>query len=151
MEIIEDRHGKRSTLFTSPMPVSKWYEVVGEQSHRRCSFGPYHSHYAHRLDLTGESLRKRRLNLTLETTQPLRSCIVSPPPKLRAILTYVPLQLVAVTLTRKEMVSLCGVSRKAQSPVVGAVAYGLYLRRLVHFNEAPRFIAHAHIIDTRWQ
>ncbi len=32
MEIIEDRHGKRSTLFTSQVPVAKWYEVIGEQT-----------------------------------------------------------------------------------------------------------------------
>lgn len=26
MEIIEDRHGKKSTLFTSQIPVNQWYE-----------------------------------------------------------------------------------------------------------------------------
>ena len=32
MEMIEDRNGKRSTLFTSQVPLSKWYAVIGEQT-----------------------------------------------------------------------------------------------------------------------
>ena len=28
MEIIEDRHGNRSTIITSQLPVSEWYEVI---------------------------------------------------------------------------------------------------------------------------
>ena len=32
MEIMEDRHGKSSTIITSQLPVSKWYEVIGEQT-----------------------------------------------------------------------------------------------------------------------
>ncbi len=32
MEIIEDRHGKHSTMFTSQVPVNQWHEVIGEQT-----------------------------------------------------------------------------------------------------------------------
>ena len=32
MEIIEDLHGKGSTIITSQLPVSKWHEVIGEQT-----------------------------------------------------------------------------------------------------------------------
>ncbi|HTB05802.1 MAG TPA: IS21-like element helper ATPase IstB [Bacteroidia bacterium] len=32
MEIIEDRHGKASTIITSQVPVSKWYDIIGEQT-----------------------------------------------------------------------------------------------------------------------
>nr|WP_262711942.1 ATP-binding protein [Flavisolibacter ginsenosidimutans] len=31
MELIEDRHGKGSLIITSQLPVSKWYEVIGEK------------------------------------------------------------------------------------------------------------------------
>ena len=30
LEILEDRHGKRSTLITSQLPVNKWYDIIGE-------------------------------------------------------------------------------------------------------------------------
>jgi len=29
MEIIEDRHGNRSTIITSQLPVAEWYEAIG--------------------------------------------------------------------------------------------------------------------------
>ena len=31
LEIIEDRHGKRSTIITSQLPVQQWYKVIGEK------------------------------------------------------------------------------------------------------------------------
>ncbi len=30
LEIIEDRHGKRSTVFTLQVPVRQWHKVIGE-------------------------------------------------------------------------------------------------------------------------
>jgi len=32
MEIIEDRHGKSSVIITSQVPVSKWHDIIGEQT-----------------------------------------------------------------------------------------------------------------------
>lgn len=32
LEIIEDRQGKRSTIFASQLPVKQWYEVIGEKT-----------------------------------------------------------------------------------------------------------------------
>jgi DNA replication protein DnaC len=32
MEIIEDRHGKTSLIITAQLPVSKWYDVIGEKT-----------------------------------------------------------------------------------------------------------------------
>src|SRR5690606_33130611 len=32
MEIIEDRHGRRSTIIASQLPVSSWYDIIGEAS-----------------------------------------------------------------------------------------------------------------------
>ncbi len=32
MEIIEDRHGKSSTIITSQVTVNMWHEIIGEQT-----------------------------------------------------------------------------------------------------------------------
>ena len=58
MEIIEDRHGKGSTIITSQVPVVKWHEVIGEQTIADAIIDRL-IHNAHRFDLTGESLRKK--------------------------------------------------------------------------------------------
>lgn len=71
MEIIEDRHDKRSTIFTSQVPVSKWYEVIGEQTIADAILDRI-IHDAHRLELKGESLRKRRGNDAPDNTETLR-------------------------------------------------------------------------------
>ena len=68
MEIIEDRHGKRSTLFTSQVPVNNWFEVIGEQTIADAILDRI-IHNAHRLELKGESMRKKRSNLQSETTE----------------------------------------------------------------------------------
>ena len=30
LEIIEDRHNRKSTIISSQLPIAKWYEVIGE-------------------------------------------------------------------------------------------------------------------------
>ena len=59
MELIEDRHGKSALIITSQVPVSKWYDIIGEQTIADAILDRI-VHHAHRLELTGESLRKRR-------------------------------------------------------------------------------------------
>jgi DNA replication protein DnaC len=58
MELIEDRHGKASLIITSQVPVAKWYELIGEQTIADAILDRI-VHNAHRLDLHGESLRRR--------------------------------------------------------------------------------------------
>ena len=59
MEIIEDRHGKTSLIITSQLPVSKWHEVIGKKTIADAILDRI-VHDAHRLELTGESMRKKR-------------------------------------------------------------------------------------------
>lgn len=59
MEIIEDRHGKSSTIITSQIPVSKWHEIIGEQTIADAILDRI-VHDAHRLEMKGESLRKKK-------------------------------------------------------------------------------------------
>jgi DNA replication protein DnaC len=58
MEIIEDRHEKSSTIITSQVPVSKWYELIGEKTVADAILDRI-VHESHRLELKGESMRKK--------------------------------------------------------------------------------------------
>lgn len=68
MEIIEDRHGKRSTIFTSQVPVINWHEVIGEKTIADAILDRI-IHDAHRLELKGESMRKKKAILNEELTE----------------------------------------------------------------------------------
>jgi len=59
LEIIEDRHGTAATLITSQLPVSSWHEVIGEPTFADAILDCI-VHNAYRLELDGESLRKRQ-------------------------------------------------------------------------------------------
>ena len=59
MELIEDRHGKTSLIITSQLPVSKWFEVIGEKTVADAILDRI-VHSAHRIELKGESMRKKR-------------------------------------------------------------------------------------------
>lgn len=59
MELVEDRHGKGALIITSQLPISKWYDVIGEQTIADAILDRI-VHAAHRLELKGESLRKRK-------------------------------------------------------------------------------------------
>jgi DNA replication protein DnaC len=61
MEIIEDRHGNRSTIITSQLPVAEWHEVIGEQTIADAILDRV-VHDAHRMELAGESLRRKQKN-----------------------------------------------------------------------------------------
>ncbi|WPQ61765.1 IS21-like element helper ATPase IstB [Chitinophaga sancti] len=58
MEIIEDRHGRKSTIIASQLPVAQWYEVIGESTVADAILDRM-VHTAHRMDLKGQSLRKK--------------------------------------------------------------------------------------------
>jgi DNA replication protein DnaC len=60
MEIIEDRHEKTSIIITAQIPVSKWYELIGETTIADAIMDRI-VHGAHRIDLTGESMRKKKM------------------------------------------------------------------------------------------
>lgn len=58
LEIIEDRHGKGSTIITSQVPVSLWHEIIGEPTIADAILDRI-VHDAHRIEINGESMRKR--------------------------------------------------------------------------------------------
>lgn len=62
LEIVEDRQGRGSTIVTSQLPVDHWHEAIGDPTLADAILDRL-GHNAHRLPLSGESLR-RRANVT---------------------------------------------------------------------------------------
>jgi len=58
MEIIEDRHGRKATIIASQLPVSNWYNIIGEETIADAILDRL-VHTSHRVELKGESLRKK--------------------------------------------------------------------------------------------
>jgi len=59
MEIVEDRHGARSIIVTSQLPVEAWHAVIDEPTLADAILDRL-VHNAHRLALDGPSMRKTR-------------------------------------------------------------------------------------------
>lgn len=59
MEMIEDRHGRTSTIIASQLPVANWYDVIGEETIADAILDRL-VHASYRIELKGESLRKKR-------------------------------------------------------------------------------------------
>ena len=58
MEIVEDKHGKRATIMDSLLPLSKWYDVIGNEIIVDAVLNRI-VYSSHRFDLKGKSLRKK--------------------------------------------------------------------------------------------
>jgi len=58
LEIIEDRHGKASTIVASQLPVSSWYEVFADETVADALLDRL-VHSSYKIQLKGESLRKK--------------------------------------------------------------------------------------------
>lgn len=63
LELMEDRHGLKSTFITSQYPVSKWHDRIGEPTIADAILDRI-VHNAHKIPLKGESMRKTRSSLT---------------------------------------------------------------------------------------
>lgn len=58
LQLIEDRHGKQSTIITSQLPVSNWHEYIGEPTIADAILDRL-LQKTHRVELKGESMRRR--------------------------------------------------------------------------------------------
>jgi DNA replication protein DnaC len=63
LEILEDRHGLKSTLVTSQLPVENWHEQIGDPTLADAILDRL-VHSAHKIKLNGGSMRKKNANLT---------------------------------------------------------------------------------------
>ncbi len=59
MEIIEDRHGRAATIIASQLPVTACYEIIGENTIADAILDRL-VHTSHRIELKGDSMRKKR-------------------------------------------------------------------------------------------
>jgi DNA replication protein DnaC len=59
LEIIEDRHNNGSIIVTSQIPVQGWYDIIGEKTIADAVLDRL-IHQAHRIELQGESMRKKK-------------------------------------------------------------------------------------------
>jgi DNA replication protein DnaC len=58
LEIAEERYGRGATLITSQIPVHRWHDLIGDPTLGDAILDRL-IHNAHRLQLSGESLRKK--------------------------------------------------------------------------------------------
>jgi DNA replication protein DnaC len=58
LEIVEERYGRGATLITSQIPVDRWHDLIGDPTLADAILDRV-IHNAHRLQLRGESLRKK--------------------------------------------------------------------------------------------
>jgi DNA replication protein DnaC len=63
LEILEDRHGLRSTLVTSQLPTKHWHEIIADQTLADAILDRL-VHNAYKISLKGESMRKTKSDLT---------------------------------------------------------------------------------------
>ena len=63
LEIMEDRHTTKSTIFTSQLPTIKWHDYIGDVTLADAILDRL-LHNTHKLELKGESMRKMMSSLT---------------------------------------------------------------------------------------
>jgi len=63
LEILEDRHDLKSTLVTSQLPIEHWHEQIGDPTLADAILDRL-VHSAHKIKLEGDSMRKKKANLT---------------------------------------------------------------------------------------
>lgn len=63
LEILDDRHGTRSTMITSQFPVEHWHEIIGDPTLADAILDRV-VHNAYKIILKGESMRKKQAELT---------------------------------------------------------------------------------------
>ena len=66
LEVLEDRHGSRATIATSQLPIEEWHAVIGDATLADAILDRL-VHNAYKINLRGESMRKRQSKLTTPT------------------------------------------------------------------------------------
>ena len=59
LELCDDRYQRRSLILTSQMPMAHWHEQIGDPNVADSTLDRL-VHNAHRIELNGESMRKKR-------------------------------------------------------------------------------------------
>lgn len=59
LEIIEERYGRGATMVTTQIPIDRWHDLIGDPTYADAILDRL-VHNAHRLTLTGDSLRRTK-------------------------------------------------------------------------------------------
>lgn len=75
LELFEERYQRRSTIITAQLPVSGWHDMIGDPTIADAILDRI-VHNAHRIELKGDSMRRKDRNATLtsaENTETIRT------------------------------------------------------------------------------
>ena len=56
-EVVEDRHKRKSTIYTSQVPLKKWFEIIGDSTIADAIMDRVVNN-SYSINLTGDSMRK---------------------------------------------------------------------------------------------
>lgn len=59
LEVLDDRHNQASTIVTSQLPINRWHDIIGDMTLGDAILDRL-IHNAHRIELKGESMRKKQ-------------------------------------------------------------------------------------------
>ena len=68
LELFEERYQRRSTIITAQLPVSGWHAMIGEPTIADAILDRI-VHNAHRIELKGDSMRRKDRNATLTSAK----------------------------------------------------------------------------------
>ncbi|MBI1209275.1 MAG: AAA family ATPase [Azospirillum sp.] len=72
MEVIDDRHGRASTIIATQVPIDGWHEMIGDPTYADAILDRL-VHTAYRIELRGESMRRRTAKPeVIHTTEPAK-------------------------------------------------------------------------------
>lgn len=66
MEVIDDRHGRASTIVATQIPLDRWHDQIGDATYADAILDRL-VHNAYRLEMKGESMRRRAARQSADT------------------------------------------------------------------------------------
>jgi len=67
LEVCDDRYGRRSTVLTSQLPIDSWHAQIGDPTIADSILDRL-VHNAYRIEMNGESMRKKKKEAAVELT-----------------------------------------------------------------------------------
>ncbi len=84
LELLKERYGRRSLIIISQLPVDKWQDFIGDPTYADAILDRV-AHTAHRINLSGHSLRRTRIQATPNkqppTNSPQQTALTKPTPQ----------------------------------------------------------------------
>ena len=65
MEVIDDRHQRASTILATQVPIECWHDMIGDPTYADAILDRL-IHNAYRITLAGDSMRRRKPDLSAD-------------------------------------------------------------------------------------